>query len=109
VQEDGAMPKKIDPAVKERAVKLVLEHQAEYPSLFAAVSAVAKQQRLGVESLRRWVVQAQVDAGDRRGPTSEELAEIKELKAKVCRLEEDLEIATKASIFFAGEVDPRNR
>jgi hypothetical protein len=45
VQEDGVMPKKIDPAVKERAVKLVLEHQAEYPSLYAAVSAVAKQQR----------------------------------------------------------------
>ena len=40
------MPKKIDPAVKERAVKLVLEHQAEYPSLFAAITAVAKQQRL---------------------------------------------------------------
>jgi transposase-like protein len=53
VQEDGAMPKKIDPAVKERAVKLVLEHQAEYPSLFAAITAVAKQQRLGVESLLR--------------------------------------------------------
>jgi transposase-like protein len=52
------MPKKIDPAVKERAVKLVLEHQVEYPSLYAAVSAVAKQQRLGVESLRRWVNQA---------------------------------------------------
>lgn len=103
------MPKKIDPAVKERAVKLVLEHQGEYPSLYAAVSAVARQQRLGVESLRRWVNQALVDAGDRRGPTTEELAEIKELKAKLRRLEEDLEIATKASIFFAGALDPRSR
>lgn len=103
------MPKKIDPAVKDRAVKLVLEHQAEYSSLYAAVSAVAKQQRLGVESVRRWVNQALVDAGDRRGATSEELAEIKELKAKVRRLEEDLEIATKASIFFAGALDRRAR
>lgn len=103
------MPKKIDPAVKERAVKLVLEHQAEYPSLFAAITAVAKQQRLGVESLRRWVNQALVDVGDRRGATTEELAEIRELKAKVRRLEEDLDIAKKASIFFAGELDPRGR
>jgi transposase-like protein len=47
-------------------VKLVLEQQAAYPSLYAAVSAVARQQRLGVESLRRWVSQALVDAGDRR-------------------------------------------
>lgn len=47
-------------------MKLVLEHQAEYPSLYAVVSAVARQQRLGVESLRRWVNQALVDAGDQR-------------------------------------------
>ena len=103
------MPKRIDPAVKERAVKLVLEHQAEYPSLFAAITAVAKQQRLGTESLRRWVNQALVDGGERRGATTEELAEIRELKAKVRRLEEKLEIATKASVFFAGELDPHNR
>ena len=103
------MPKRIDPAVKERAVKLVLEHQAEYPSLLAAITAVAKQQRLGTESLRRWVNQALVDGGERRGATTEELAEIRELKAKVRRLEEKLEIATKASVFFAGELDPHNR
>lgn len=103
------MPKRIDPAVKERAVKLVLEHRAEYSSLFAAVSAVAKQQRLGVESLRRWVNQALVDKGDRRGATSEELAEIKELKAKVRRLESDNAILKAATVFFAGELDPRNR
>jgi transposase len=52
-------------------------------------------------------VQAQVDGGERRGATSEELAEIRELKAKVRRLEEDLDIATRASIFFAGALDPR--
>jgi transposase-like protein len=86
-----------------------LEHQAEYSSLYAAVSAVAKQQRLGVESLRRWVNQVLVDAGDRRGATTEELAGIKELKAKARQLGEDLEIATKASIVFAGALDPRSR
>ncbi len=55
------------------------------------------------------MIQAQVDGGQRQGPTSVELAEIRELKAKVRRLEEDNEILRRASIFFAGELDPRNR
>jgi transposase-like protein len=59
--------------------------------------------------VRRWVVQAQIDGGQRLGATSEELGEIKDLKAKVRRLEEDNEILRRASIFFAGELDPRNR
>lgn len=58
--------------------------------------------------MRRWVRQAQVDAGQRQGVSSEELAEIKDLKAKVRRLEEDNEILRRASIFFAG-ARPRNR
>ncbi len=59
--------------------------------------------------MRRWVVQAQVDGGQRQGATSEELAEIKTLKAKVRRLEEDNAILKAATVFFAGELDPRNR
>jgi transposase-like protein len=109
VREDGVMPKKIDPAVKERAVRLVREHRSEYPSLTAAAEAVARQERLGKETVRRWAVQAEVDAGDRPGVRSEENAEIKALKAKVRRLEEDNAILKAASVFFAGELDPRNR
>jgi transposase len=59
--------------------------------------------------VRGWVVQAQIDGRQRQGATSEELAEIKDLKAKVRRLEEDNEILRRASIFFAGELDPRDR
>lgn len=69
---------------------------------------MGRQEGVGKESVRRWVVQAQVDGGQRQGATSEELAEIKALKAKVRRLEEDNEILRKASIFFAGELDPRS-
>jgi len=103
------VPKKIDAKVKERCVRQVLEHVAEYPSLTAAAEAVARREGVGKESVRRWVLQAQIDGGQRRGATSEELAEIKELRAKVRRLEEDNEILRRASIFFAGELDPRNR
>jgi transposase len=105
----STMPKKIDPELKARAVRLVTEHQQEYPSLTAAAEAVARQLGVGKESVRRWVLQAQVDGGQRPGATSAELAEIKALKAKIRRLEEDNEILHRASIFFAGELDPRNR
>ena len=103
------MPKKIDAKLKERCVRQVLEHLPEYPSLMAAVEVVARREGVGKESVRRWVRQAQVDAGARQGATSAELGEIRELKAKVRRLEEDNEILRRASIFFAGELDPRSR
>lgn len=103
------MPKKIDDQLKARAVRLVTEHQQEYPSLTAAATAVARQLGVGKESVRRWAVQAQVDEGRRDGQTSEELAEIKTLKSKVRRLEEDNAILKAATVFFAGELDPRNR
>ena len=103
------MPKKIDPQVRERAVRLVLDHRAEYPSNQQAVAAVARQEGVGAESLRRWVIQAEIDAGDRDGRTSEEHAEIKRLKAENRRLREDVQILKAATTFFAGELDPRNR
>jgi len=103
------VPKKIDPKVKERCVQQMLEHVTEFPNPTAAAEAVARRNGVGTESVRRWFLQAQVDSGDRRGATTEELTEIRELKAKVRRLEEDLDIATRASIFFAGELDPRKR
>lgn len=103
------MPKKIDPALRERAVRLVLEHRAEYPSNAQAVAAVARQEGVGAESLRRWVIRAEIDAGDRDGQTSEEAAEIKRLKAENKRLREDVAILRAATTFFAGELDPRGR
>jgi transposase-like protein len=103
------MPKKIDPEVQARAVRLVNDHLGEYPSLTAASAAVAKQVGVGRETVRRWVVQAQIDGGRRGGVTSEELAEIKRLKAENRRLREDVAILKAATTFFAGELDPRNR
>lgn len=103
------MPKKIDPEVKARAVRLVMEHRAEYPTMTAAVLAVARQVGVGKESLRRWVAQAEVDTGERPGVTSQENEEIKRLKAENRRLREDVAILKAATSFFVGELDPRNR
>ena len=91
------MPKMIDPELKARAVRLVTEHVSEYPSLTAAVAAVAKQLGVGKESVRRWVIQAQVDTGERDGITTEEQAEVKRLKAENRRLREDVAILRAAT------------
>jgi transposase len=102
------MPKKIDPAVKERALRMFAEHRQDYPSDTALAEAVAKKVGVGRETARRWLVQADINAGNRPGVTSEEQAEIKKLKAENRRLREDNEILRQASIFFAGELDSRN-
>src|SRR5665648_762218 len=105
----STMPKKIDPELKARAVRLVSEHIGQYPSLTAASAAVARQLGVGKESVRRWVVHAQADHGARAGATSEGLAEIKTLTSKVRRLEDDNAILKAATVFFAGDLDARNR
>jgi transposase len=64
---------------------------------------------VGPETLRKWVLQAQTDAGQRSGPTSEELAEIKRLRKENAELREANEVLKAASVFFAGELDPRRR
>jgi len=90
-------------------VRLVSEHRQEYPSLTAAAEAVSKQLGLGRETVRRWVVQADVDTGRRQGVTSEELEEIRRLKSENRRLREDVAVLKAATSFFVGELDPRNR
>ncbi|GAB2477756.1 hypothetical protein GCM10027030_10010 [Luteococcus sediminum] len=61
------MPKVVDEKVRARAVRLVQEHRAEYPTVSKALEAVARQEGVGKESLRRWVNQAEIDAGTRQG------------------------------------------
>ena len=103
------MPKVIDKEIRARAVRLVAEHRGDYPSLTAAAAAVARQLGLGKETVRRWAVQAEIDAGARQGVTSEEHAEIKRLKAENARLREDVAVLQAATTFFVGALDPRNR
>ncbi len=102
------MPKKIDPELKARAVRLVSDHLGGVPPLIDRGLGRGCQTVgcRGGETVRRWVIQAQVDEGSRPGVTTEESAEIKRLKAENKRLREANEILKAASIFFAGELDP---
>jgi transposase-like protein len=109
VMKDGDMPKTYDPEFKARAVRLVRDHLADYGSVTAASFAVGAQLGVSRETLRRWVAQAEVDDGARPGLTTAEADELRRLRAENKRLREANEILKAASIFFAGELDSRNR
>ena len=85
---------------------MVAEVRPEYPSDWPAMVAVAKRLGIGsAETLRKWVRQAEVDGGTRRGVTSEESAEVRKLRAEVRELRRANEILKAASAFFAAELD----
>jgi transposase len=92
--------------LRERAVRMVAEVRPNYENEYAAIKAVAA--KLGVataETVRKWVRQAQVDAGRRPGITTEESAELRRLRAEVRELRRANEILRAASAFFAAELD----
>jgi transposase len=94
------------PELRERAVRMVAEVRPEYPSDWPAICAVAAKLGIGsAETLRKWVRQAEVDAGQRPGVTTEESAEIRRLKRENAELRRANEILKAASAFFAAELD----
>ncbi len=103
------MPKRIPEETKQRAIRLVLDHLDEYPNLTTACETVARRLGFGAESLRRWVRQAQVDAGERQGVSSSESERIRKLERENRELREANAILRDAAVFFAGELDPRKR
>ena len=93
--------------VRERAVALVLEGLADSGSQWEAIVSVAKKVGVSTESLRRWVRQAETDAGRRGGTTSADAEQIRQLQRENRELRRTNEILTAASAFFARELDPR--
>jgi transposase len=101
----GRAAKNYPGELRERAVLMVAEIRAEYPSEWAAIEAVAKRLGIGsAETLRKWVRQAEVDAGGRAGVTSQESADLRKLRAENRELRRANEILKAASAFFAAEL-----
>lgn len=100
--------KSFSPEVRERAVRLVCEHRGDYGSEWEAISSIASKIGCTAESLRRWVRQAERDAGSRAGLTTDERERIKALERENRELRQANEILRKASAYFAqAELDRR--
>ena len=93
--------------VRERAVRLVLEHAGEYPSQWAALTSIATKCGMTPETLRKWVRRAEVDAGARPGLTTDERKRLAELERENRELRRANEILKSAAAFFTRELDPR--
>ena len=94
---------------KAQAVRLVRQLRAELGSDHGTVQRIASQLGIGVESLRGWVKQAEIDDGVKPGVTSVEAARVKELEQEIRELRRANEILKRASAFFAAELDRPHR
>ena len=94
------------PEMRERAVRMVREHQGEHESEWAAMVSIAGKIGCTAETLRRWVRQAEKDTGQREGLTTPERERLKELERENRELRQANEILRKASAYFAqAELD----
>lgn len=92
--------------VRDRAVRLVLEHQGEHSSQWEAIVSIASKIGCTAETLRRWVRQVERDGGSRAGMTTDERERIRALEREVRELRQANEILRKASAYFAqAELD----
>ncbi len=94
--------------LRERAVRLLLDHRREYESEWQAIRSIAEKVGVHKETLRLWVRRAQVDAGQRPGLTTEESERLKQLERENKELRRANEILKSASAFFAAELDGRH-
>ena len=101
---------KFSPEVQDRAVRMVLEHQKDHGSQWAAIGSISGKIGCTAETLRRWVRQAERDVGVRLGPTTSDVERLKQLERENRELRQANEILRKASAYFAqAELDRRTK
>ena len=91
--------------MRERAVRMVLDHQDEYGSQWEAICSVAQMLGPNAETVRLWVRRAETDRGYRPGPTTDQLTELKRLKRENAELVRANDILKAAAHFFGAELD----
>ncbi len=109
VDPQKSTTRRYSPEQKEQAVRMVFALRAELGTKQGTVKRVADQLGIGVESVRGWVKQAEIDRGERGGTTSDDAARIKQLEQENKELRRANSILKSASAFFAAEFDRRSR
>ena len=95
------------PEVRERAVRMVFDHQDEYTSQWKAIESISAKLSINHETLRIWVRRAETDVGKRPGLTTDERTELRNLQREVKELRRANEILKSAAVFFGAELDRR--
>lgn len=103
------MPSKWDKDTRDKAMRLVRDHSGDYESEWAAITAISGRLGMSSETLRKWLRQQEIDAGEAPGVSSESAQQIRELKRKNAELERTIEILKAATSFFVRECDPARR
>jgi len=99
---------KFSTEVRERAVRMVIEHRDEHASQWAAIVSIAAKIGCTAQTLNEWLKKAEVDSGRKPGVTTDECERLKALEREVRELRQANEILRKASAYFAqAELDRR--
>ena len=104
-----AAPKKYPDELRERAIRLALDARRDPATRVGAFKRIGAQLGINSDTLRNWVIQAEVNAGDRPGTTTEAAARLAELERENRELRRANEILRRASAFFAAELDRPSR
>jgi transposase-like protein len=104
-----AAPRKYPDELRERATRMAVEARRDPATRVGALKRIGEQLGINAETLRNWVIQAEIDEGYRPGTTTDDATRLAELEREVRELRRANAILKSASAFFAADLDRPSR